>query len=189
MPRSGRLVALWVFPLVLLAPVILAGVFGYKWLFQDEANRSFSCRGSRGGTATCFEGETVNMLIALGASAGVVVGVAVFVWMVLRWRRADALESRLTATGLRAPGLVTDVHGTGTKINGRVVHKVVMEARIGDGTTLRCTAKTRWPPPEGTRVTLLYDPADPSDVVVEEDLESLADGQWDQRLDAVRDGA
>jgi hypothetical protein len=46
----------------LVAFVSLAGFFGYKWLADEEADRSYSCgSGTRGGT--CFEGETTNMVL------------------------------------------------------------------------------------------------------------------------------
>lgn len=189
MPRSGRSVALWVFPLILITPVVLGGIFGSKWLLRDEPDRSYACRGSDGGSATCFEGETVNMLIALGSAVWIAITLAVLVGLLRRWRRADALERRLQVSGLRAPGLVTEVSPTGTRINGRTVMRVVMQARIGDGSTVRCEVRTRDAPFEGTPVTLLYDPAAPNDVVVAEDLETLAASRWDARLDEVRGGA
>ena len=62
----------------IVAFVVLAGVFGYKWLGRDEPNDAYSCgSGTRGGT--CFSGETTNMVLTCVFAGIAVIGIVLFV--------------------------------------------------------------------------------------------------------------
>jgi hypothetical protein len=57
---------------------VAAGFFGYKWLADDEADRSYACgSGSRAGT--CFSGETTSMNMTFVFAAVAVVGLVLTV--------------------------------------------------------------------------------------------------------------
>lgn len=62
----------------IVAFVVLAGVFGYKWLGRDEPNDAYSCgSGTRGGT--CFSGETANIVLTCAFAGIAVIGIVLFV--------------------------------------------------------------------------------------------------------------
>ncbi|OBK14482.1 hypothetical protein [Mycobacterium asiaticum] len=67
--------------------LVMAGIFGYKWLARDEVNRSYSCgSGSRGGT--CFEGEATNMVLTFVFGGLAVLGIVLCVQVIRSHRRA-----------------------------------------------------------------------------------------------------
>jgi uncharacterized membrane protein YhaH (DUF805 family) len=83
-----------------LAFVVLAGVFGYKWLAHDEPNEARHCgSGSRGGI--CFSGETTNIVLTLLFAGVAVVFVVLTVSSVRAHRRNVGAPSRARTYDLR----------------------------------------------------------------------------------------
>jgi hypothetical protein len=70
----------------IIAFVSMTGVFGYKWLVEDEPNRSFGAGGSRGGTS--FAGETTNMVLTFVFGGIALFWIWVFVTSVRKHRPA-----------------------------------------------------------------------------------------------------
>ncbi|MCT7657647.1 hypothetical protein [Mycobacterium deserti] len=74
MTKAGFWLNTVIATLGIVAFVSLAGFFGYKWLANDEANRSYACgTGTRGGT--CFEGETTNVVLTFVFAGLALVGI------------------------------------------------------------------------------------------------------------------
>ncbi|OBI80536.1 hypothetical protein [Mycobacterium asiaticum] len=72
----------------IVAFLVMAGFFGYKWLAHDEENRAYACgSGTRGGT--CFEGETVNMVLTFVFGGIAVLGIVLLVHSIRHHRRAE----------------------------------------------------------------------------------------------------
>ena len=155
------LIALGVQPLWAL-PV--GGVLVWRWLAYDDENRRYACQGRPGETATCFEGETTNMVLGLLYSTIGLTLLAVFVCMVVRWRRADRRHQALRERGRRTTAVVTRVTATSVILGGKRVYRVRGEVPTVPG--LMLDERTDHPRPLGTRLTVAYDPANPIELAI-----------------------
>jgi len=142
---------------------------GYLWRTTDEVDRSYPCRGG----ATCHSGPTTYFILMLAFGAVALVLLIVLAVLATRWRRRDELRASLVATGLRVPAVLVEFAGTNTRINNRPVYRATFESRTA-GVPIRVTERTTTMLRPGTRVTIVYDPADPSRAALAQDIETLA---------------
>jgi hypothetical protein len=175
------LIALGVQPLWALP---MGGVLVWRWLAYDDENRRYVCTGPPGTKATCFEGETTNMVLGLLYTAIGLTLLAVFVGLLVRWRRADRRHQALREQGRRTTAVVTRVTATSVILGGKRVYRVRGEVPTVPG--LMLDERTDHPLPLGTRLTVAYDPVNPTELaVVHED--SVRPGSVVVRVDAPQE--
>jgi hypothetical protein len=179
--RKWMLIALGVQPLWAL-PV--GGVLVWRWLAYDDENRRYVCTGQPGVTATCFEGDTTNMVLGLLYSTIGVTLLAVLVGMLVRWRRADRRQEALRERGRRTTAVITRVTATSVILGGKRVYRVRGEVPTVPG--LMLDERTDHPLPLGTRLTVAYDPANPTELAVV-DERSVRHGSVVVRVDAPQE--
>lgn len=167
MPRSARITIVLVILLQVAWSLPLALVMGSKWLTTDEPDVSYRC-----GTATCYSGEGSWRLMALLFGGISVIATTILLLVLTSWARTAARRRQLLETGLQVPGLLVDIEATGTRINGRPVRKYVFESRVVSP-PVRVTQKGMAELPMGARVTLAYDPADPTRAILVETMDEL----------------
>lgn len=95
----------------------LALFFGYKWLARDEADASWECRTRNSYDATCYSGETTNMVLTLVFGGIAVLAVVILLVLLVRGdrtpvrtveqRRAIAAEQLQNLDMLRAAGAIS----------------------------------------------------------------------------------
>ncbi|TDV57676.1 DUF3592 domain-containing protein [Actinophytocola oryzae] len=169
MPRSIRRVLVWVFAIQVLWSGVTAVIMAVVWRNSiGEPDVSYPC--DDGGT--CYSGPTTYLVLMLVFGGICLVFVVILAVLSARWRAAAALHARLVATGVRTPAPLVRVEATGTTINDRRVHRLVFEARPG-GRVVRAVVRSMVVLPLGTRATIAYDPADPANAVVVEDVDAL----------------
>jgi hypothetical protein len=93
-----------------------------------------------------------------------------FFVVLLRWQGADARRDALLDRGTRVPGRLISSRATATRIRNRTVQAHTFEAHAG-GRAIRAEARAFSHLPVGTRATIAYDPADPGNATVVEDLD------------------
>jgi hypothetical protein len=108
-------------------------------------------------------------LYAFGGGALAVL--VVWLCFMLAWQRTDARRDSLLSTGARVPALLVSSRATNSRINNRTVMAHTFESRSG-GRVIRARTKAFSHFPPGIEATIAYDPADPSNAVVVEDLDS-----------------
>ncbi|MGB3440078.1 MAG: DUF3592 domain-containing protein [Actinophytocola sp.] len=93
----------------------------------------------------------------------------VFVFLI-RWQRADARRGALLSSGARVPARLISSRATATRIRNRTVQAHTFEAHAA-GRVLRVEARAFTHLPVGTVATVAYDPADPANATVVDDLD------------------
>ena len=107
-------------------------------------------------------GHEIEMKRGSGLTLGIVfcvfgvVAVVATLLMAAFLSRSDRRRAFLREHGLRAPGVVTAVSGTPSRINGRALMRLHVEVPEVPGLAFR--QLTFDPLPEGTAVTVAYDP-------------------------------
>ena len=117
------------------------------------------------------------LLLALVVDAVLVPGLAIslvalallFVFLI-RWQRGDARHEALLASGARVAARLVASRATATRIRNRTVQAHTFEAHAA-GRVLRVEARAFTHLPVGTSATIAYDPADPGNATVVEDLD------------------
>ncbi|GIH94444.1 hypothetical protein ACFFMN_18620 [Planobispora siamensis] len=112
--------------------------------------------------------------MAMGVISCGLGGIAVVATIVLAavFRAKDRRRRFLIEHGLRAPGVVTEVSATSSRINGRRLMR--MHVSVPEVPGLAFRQITFNPVPAGTGVTVAYDPQDLCGGVVTDDLRALA---------------
>lgn len=90
--------------------------------------------------------------------------------LLLRWQRADARRDAILASGTRVAARLVSSRATATRIRNRTLQAHTFEAHAA-GRVLRVEARAFTHLPFGTAATIAYDPADPDDAVVVDDLD------------------
>ncbi|MBG0829196.1 hypothetical protein HS041_15610 [Planomonospora sp. ID67723] len=101
-----------------------------------------------------------------------VVAVVATVVLALYFRMLDRRRRALLEYGLRVRAVVTGVTAAPSRINGRQLMRLHVSAPGVPGLAFRQT--TFDPVPEGTEVTVAYDPEEPGRGVIADDLRALA---------------
>jgi hypothetical protein len=99
------------------------------------------------------------------------VALALFFVVLIRWQRADARRDALLSGGARVAARLVSSRATATRIRNRTVQAHTFEAHTGGGRTIRVEARAFTHLPVGTVATIAYDPADPGNATVVEDLD------------------
>lgn len=150
---------------------VAAVIVGVVWRNSaGEPDISYPC--DDGGT--CYSGPTSYLIMMLVFGGICLLFLVLIGVLTARWRAASARRARLVATGVRAPALLARIEGTGTRVNGRQVVKLVFEARPG-GRVVQAVERSMTVLPIGTRATIAYDPADLTNAVVVEEVDALVD--------------
>lgn len=164
-PRSILDTVRWV-ALIIAAPFVFMVAYGaYWWLAVDTPYRVTTCRSSSGGTATCYDGESVYRFLTLlfGAMA-----LAVLVpWLIATVKSVGRSRDfvRVWTEGVRAKATLVGAERTGTRVNGRRIFKLTYEVQPEDGSPPfrfvekghQSSART-----EGITVDVIYDRGDTS---------------------------
>lgn len=108
--------------------------------------------------------------VLIPALAISLVALALLLVFLLRWQRADARRDALLAGGTRVTARLIASRATATRIRNRTVQAHTFEAHA-DGRTIRVEARAFAHLPVGTAVTIAYDPVDPGNATVVDDLD------------------
>lgn len=153
-------------PLLITTPFVFMTVYGlYWWLAVDTPYRVSGCRSSSGAGATCYDGEPVYRMQALGVGALVLIGLGIWAAAVVRSTRRNRRFAEVWSSGVRAPATLISAEPTNTKIGGSRVHRFTYEIRPADGSP-PFTFEEKGVSSEaggaiGSRVEAIYDPTDP----------------------------
>ncbi|GIH24425.1 hypothetical protein Aph01nite_27350 [Acrocarpospora phusangensis] len=172
MPKRARF---WIVVAVLvqaLWSLPLGAFFAYRWLVLDNADAGFTCRDLTGRYTTCLEGETANMVLALVFSSvgSIMLGVAAY--LAVRWIRRGRREDYLREHGVPARAVVAHARPTASRVNGNQVYRLTVQ--VPDVPGLEFRYRTLTPLPQGTALTVAYDPDKPDDPVILDDLRALS---------------
>lgn len=96
----------------------------------------------------------------------------------LRWQRADARRDALLASGARTTARLVSSRATATRIRNRTLQAHTFEAHAA-GRVLRVEARAFTHLPYGTAATIAYDPVDPANATVVDDLDADFDADFD----------
>ena len=113
------------------------------------------------------------LLVPVILIAGLVislVALGLFFVFLIRWQRVDAAREALLANGTRVPARLVSSRATATRIRNRTVQAHTFEAHAA-GRTIRAEARAFAHLPFGTAATIAYDPADPGNATVVEELD------------------
>lgn len=164
-PRSVLDTLRWV-TLVVAAPFVFMVAYGsYWWLAVDTPYRVTSCQSSSGGSATCYDGESVYRFLTLLFGA---LALATLVpWVIATVRSVGRSRSfaRLWGEGVRAKATLVGAEATGTKVNERRIFKFTYEVQPEDGSPPFRFVEKGARSPAGTQrgtVDVIYDRGDTS---------------------------
>ncbi|GAA1023173.1 hypothetical protein Aple_052040 [Acrocarpospora pleiomorpha] len=172
MPRKARFWIVFAILIQVLWSLPLGGYFAYRWLAFDDPDNSFTCQDSRGRVSTCVEGETTNMIVGIVFLTIGLIMLGVALWLAVRWIKRGRREDHLRQHGIPARAVVTQAMATGTRVNGRPLYRLTLQ--VPDVPGLEFRHRTMNPVPAGTTLTVAYDPADPADPVLLDDLAAIA---------------
>jgi hypothetical protein len=108
-------------------------------------------------------------LVYVCAAVALLALIALLVFL-LRWQRADARRDALLTSGSRVTAHLVSSRATGTRIRNRTVQAHTFEAHAV-GRVVRAEARAFTHLPVGTAATIAYDPLDPANATVVEDLD------------------
>lgn len=172
MPKSARKWILLAFAVQELWLLPVGAFFLHRWLATDEPDGSYPCRDSDGRMSTCYEGQTDSMILGLVFTLIGVVILAVIAYLATRWARLNRREAYIRQHGLTTRVVITGVAPTNVRVNDQQMYRLTGHAPDNPAVALRHSTLT--PVPPGTYLTVAYDPADPSDPVVLDDLRALS---------------
>ncbi|GAB1513620.1 hypothetical protein [Actinophytocola sp. KF-1] len=90
--------------------------------------------------------------------------------VLLRWQRADARRDALLTSGTRTTARLVSSRATATRVRNRTVQAHTFEATAA-GRVIRVEARAFTHLPVGTVATIAYDPLEPGNAIVVDDLD------------------
>jgi hypothetical protein len=157
-------------PLLVGLPFVFLALYGgYWWLAVDTPYRVSSCRSSEGGPATCYDGEPVYRVFAVGVGLAAAGCVGLWVLAVVRSVGRDRAFRRAWVDGIRTTATLVADEATNTEINGRRLRRFTYEVRPADGGApfrFEEKATSSAPVPIGGTVPVVYDRDDPTQAFV-----------------------
>lgn len=156
---------------LLLAAAItapIAATFAWAWLALDVPYRRYACRSTRGGPATCFDGEPVFRLVAQVCVAATVLLLVLYARSLRRHAAHHGLVARLWREGVEGRATLVAEEATRTKVNGTRIRRFTYELQPAEGQE-KATLVVRGavaPVSAGGTVRALYDRVDPTQFIV-----------------------